>query len=674
MTKLQRWTGKGTAFKIWRDVQEYVENYTTENPHEMESVWFKKWYGYYHTMKIGEDSISHQVAALVITGNPEATIYECIKTLFSLIPNLQHHLTIQEIGKVNGNVRYFTNEYGFKTPTQTASPSTIQNKKIEEIQPPETKNRFDILQDDDEHAELMDDRSPEVNSTVDRPNDETNNDKKVDSTDYHSPKENSPAARPNDAITTKNNDNKVTSTEKSTSACPNDVTSPKDDGDKVDTTDSCSQEEITQKPSYKSKVLMDSTVSRETKTTDTITFATESKVEPSSLHSSSNEPKTTTFNAALSNPNLSKVESSISTSRERKNANDSTNALSLLSSPPVPSIDKRPATPALKNNVIDENLDTSGLPSFQASNVSVNPSVTSRERVFASLASKNHASNTNLDASDTNVPIQCPIPDHRVSNEDFTASSAPTTSKVLDTTLASFPTSCTTNPVMNTNSVNTPVKIPNVVNTTTNPLVPSILVGKSPSSVPNYILCLQCNQLHQDSIPCPRCYPSPTTSSSQKSSPGQCEGCGAMGPIGNLCPSCEDTGHIFTTVSTSSNSTSSASPYPSPMVKVSDNQQHLVPLSDDESFHFNLLKTKIIKKHFSPKTFIDLLNPDNFKNPLDHLDQYLIKMKFVFSTISNRESQRMIHWFLHLVLKKNLTRVFPTSRQQFGTVMLIPLN
>ena len=126
MPKLQRWTGKGTAFKIWRDVNQYVENFTTENPHELESEWFKQWYNHYHNTKIGDENISIQVAALVITGNPEATIYECLQSLFKLIPHLKHHITIQEIGKVNGNVRYFANGYGFKTPSRTASPTNIE--------------------------------------------------------------------------------------------------------------------------------------------------------------------------------------------------------------------------------------------------------------------------------------------------------------------------------------------------------------------------------------------------------------------------------------------------------------------------------------------------------------------------------------------------------------------
>ena len=113
MPKLQRWTGKGTAYRIWTDINKYIESYTSKNPHELESSWFKKWYNYYHVTKIGNEHISVQVAALVITGKPDATIHDCLMTLFRLIPKLNQHLVIQEIGKANGNARYYTNEYGF---------------------------------------------------------------------------------------------------------------------------------------------------------------------------------------------------------------------------------------------------------------------------------------------------------------------------------------------------------------------------------------------------------------------------------------------------------------------------------------------------------------------------------------------------------------------------------
>ena len=154
MPKLQRWTGKGTAYKIWKDVNTYVESYTSEHPHELQSSWFQKWYKFYHESKIGDETISVQVAALVISGNPHASIYDCVQILFHLIPDLKQHLIVQEIGKHNGNIRYYLNEYGFCTPTRTASP-------VLPVQPVSTSNAdvvtcncYELLQDNKNDEEF----------------------------------------------------------------------------------------------------------------------------------------------------------------------------------------------------------------------------------------------------------------------------------------------------------------------------------------------------------------------------------------------------------------------------------------------------------------------------------------------------------------------------------------
>ena len=152
MPKLQRWTGKGTAYRIWTDINKYIESYTSKNPHKLESSWFKKWYNYYHISKIGDETLPLPVAAIVITGNPHASIYDCVKVLFNLIPNLQQHLIVQEIGKNNGNIRYYLNEYGFQTPSRTASPASFTESQV---RPANTtiSNRFALLQ----NYELNDD-------------------------------------------------------------------------------------------------------------------------------------------------------------------------------------------------------------------------------------------------------------------------------------------------------------------------------------------------------------------------------------------------------------------------------------------------------------------------------------------------------------------------------------
>ena len=83
----------------------------------------------------------------MITGDPLATIYDCIQTLFKLIPELKEHLVIQEIGKLNGNVRYFMEDYGFCTPAKTVPPPKEIPKQHSEPPPTTTFNRFEPFTD-----------------------------------------------------------------------------------------------------------------------------------------------------------------------------------------------------------------------------------------------------------------------------------------------------------------------------------------------------------------------------------------------------------------------------------------------------------------------------------------------------------------------------------------------
>ena len=145
--KLQKWTGKGTAYKIWRDINNYVDTYLSEHQHELESPWTKKWQELFLKRKIGEEEVGAQVAAVMITGDPLATIYDCIQTLFKLIPELKEHLVIQEIGKLNGNVRYFMEDYGFRTPAKTVPPPKEIPKQHSEPPPTTTFNRFEPFTD-----------------------------------------------------------------------------------------------------------------------------------------------------------------------------------------------------------------------------------------------------------------------------------------------------------------------------------------------------------------------------------------------------------------------------------------------------------------------------------------------------------------------------------------------
>ena len=60
-----------------------------------------------------------------------------------------------------------------------------------------------------------------------------------------------------------------------------------------------------------------------------------------------------------------------------------------------------------------------------------------------------------------------------------------------------------------------------------------------------WIQCPRCLQPHDQLYPCRRCYPSPP-SSPDSNDMGRCKICDAIGPIGNFCSECEDSGAIYT--------------------------------------------------------------------------------------------------------------------------------
>ena len=115
----KNWTTRSTAHKLWNDVNEYVDSYTSTHQDQLETDWFWKWYGLFHVAHIGQSNISFQVAAFAIANNPNATVHECLKELGKFIPSLKNHLRIHQVNDTNGNLRYTINEYGFLTPKKS---------------------------------------------------------------------------------------------------------------------------------------------------------------------------------------------------------------------------------------------------------------------------------------------------------------------------------------------------------------------------------------------------------------------------------------------------------------------------------------------------------------------------------------------------------------------------
>ena len=140
------WTGKATAYKLWCDVNVFVDTYTSTHQTELESEWFRTWYGYFHTAQIGESNINLQLAAYVIVGNPNATLMDCVNKLTTLIPALSDYLHIHQISD-NGNIRYTIDSYGFKTPKHKYKNAKDfqQTTNMKQLKPAENVRSYNAL-------------------------------------------------------------------------------------------------------------------------------------------------------------------------------------------------------------------------------------------------------------------------------------------------------------------------------------------------------------------------------------------------------------------------------------------------------------------------------------------------------------------------------------------------
>ena len=125
------WIGKSSSHKLWHHVNDYVSDYTSEHQSELESDWFRKWYFLIHDIKISDKSREFQVIALSITGNPDATIDDCLNTILDLVPSLRQYFTVLERTD-KGTLKCKLGKYTFSTPKErnvTKSPQRLIPKQ-----------------------------------------------------------------------------------------------------------------------------------------------------------------------------------------------------------------------------------------------------------------------------------------------------------------------------------------------------------------------------------------------------------------------------------------------------------------------------------------------------------------------------------------------------------------
>ena len=98
------WVGQSRCHALWVTIDKYVKHYVTEHDVE-EEPWYKKWYKLIHKDMLLDKERQFQFLAFQITGDPDSTVYDCIQSLFNLIPKLTEHIEIIDINE-KGNIQY----------------------------------------------------------------------------------------------------------------------------------------------------------------------------------------------------------------------------------------------------------------------------------------------------------------------------------------------------------------------------------------------------------------------------------------------------------------------------------------------------------------------------------------------------------------------------------------
>ena len=53
MSGSKQWTGKKAAYKIWTEINDFVDAYTATDPKQLHQEWYQEWYRIYHVGRIG---------------------------------------------------------------------------------------------------------------------------------------------------------------------------------------------------------------------------------------------------------------------------------------------------------------------------------------------------------------------------------------------------------------------------------------------------------------------------------------------------------------------------------------------------------------------------------------------------------------------------------------------
>ena len=99
------WIGQARSIGLWTNIDQYVETYINIHRTATKEQWYQTWCDLISKDQILTKERHFQFIAYRITGDPDATVETCVRTLFDLIPNLSEHINILDTND-KGNIQY----------------------------------------------------------------------------------------------------------------------------------------------------------------------------------------------------------------------------------------------------------------------------------------------------------------------------------------------------------------------------------------------------------------------------------------------------------------------------------------------------------------------------------------------------------------------------------------
>ena len=103
------WIGKTRSLGLWSHVDKYVQSYSATNNIPQDEPWLLRWNELVSVHNIMKKKRDFEFIAYVITGNPEATVIDCLRHLFTIIPFLDQHIEITAVNN-SGTIQYTYHE------------------------------------------------------------------------------------------------------------------------------------------------------------------------------------------------------------------------------------------------------------------------------------------------------------------------------------------------------------------------------------------------------------------------------------------------------------------------------------------------------------------------------------------------------------------------------------